>query len=65
LIRFQLYALGRDGSVNWRLLGGNNRDLGRGVDPYPDAESCRLGIKNLLARLDRAETFPPTRPRWS
>ncbi len=56
MIRFQLHTWGREGVVNWRLLGGNNRDLGRGFEPFPDAEACRLGIKNLLARLDQTET---------
>jgi hypothetical protein len=56
LIRFQLYTWGRDSVVNWRLLGGNNRDLGRGFESFPDTEACRLGIKNLLAGLDQTET---------
>lgn len=50
--QFQIYSLGGDGPVRWRLLGGNHRDLGRSVLEYADAESCRIGIKELLAGLD-------------
>jgi hypothetical protein len=33
--------------VRWRLLSGNNRELGRGLAQFEDLESCRLGIKEL------------------
>jgi hypothetical protein len=50
--QFQIYALGTEGPLRWRLLGGNHRDLGRGLLDYEDDESCRLAIKQLLAGLD-------------
>jgi hypothetical protein len=56
---FQMFAATDQGEIRWRLLSGNNRDLGRGVAAYADAESCRLGIKQMLAVLD--ELVPQVR----
>jgi hypothetical protein len=43
----QLYAPTEFAPIRWRLLGGNNRELGRGTGEFADRESCLLGIKNL------------------
>lgn len=54
--RVQLFARTPSDAVRWRLLSSNNREIGRGLESYPDAESCRLAVKELQARLDYAET---------
>ena len=54
--RVQLFARTPVDDVRWRLLSSNNREIGRGVDTYPDAESCRLAVKELQAELDAADT---------
>lgn len=43
----QLYASDAAAPIKWRLLGGNNRELGRGTGEFGDRESCLLGIKHL------------------
>lgn len=48
----QLFAADERAEVRWRLLSGNNRELGRGAAGHPDAESCLLGIKAVLVMLD-------------
>lgn len=52
--RFQLIPGGRiavtpenGGGVAWRLLGPNNRELGRAARVYPDAESAHDAISRL------------------
>ena len=55
----QLFASGATAPVRWRLLSGNNRDMGRGVDQFDDAESCRLTLKQLQA--DAADLIPKVR----
>lgn len=54
--RYQLTPGGRlvhdpsAGGVGWRLLGSNNRELGRASRAYPDAESA-LGAVAAVRRL--------------
>lgn len=43
------------GALSWRLLATNNRDLGRAPGAYPDAEACRVAIRELQAAVGRAE----------
>ena len=50
--RVQLFAPTAMDPVRWRLLSSNNREIGRGAESYPDAESCRLAVKELQANLD-------------
>ena len=45
----QLFAQSEGSPVRWRVLSGNNRELGRGSGEFPDQESCVLGIKHLQA----------------
>lgn len=40
----------------WRLLGANNRELGRGPQDFPDEESCRQAVEWLRANIERAAT---------
>jgi hypothetical protein len=58
---FQLFATDFDSDIRWRLLSGNNRELGRSANSYPDAESCQLEIKHVLAGV--AELVPHVRRR--
>lgn len=39
----------------WRLVGGNNRELGRSLETFPDESACRLAVTALQRGLDRAE----------
>jgi hypothetical protein len=45
------------GTLSWRLLATNNRDLGRAPDGYPDAEACRAAIRDLQASVGQAESI--------
>ena len=42
--RFRILRHRWDGSLTWRLLATNNRDLGRAPTAYADAESCRTAV---------------------
>jgi hypothetical protein len=53
--QFQIYSLGVTGCVRWRLLGRNNRDLGRGADEYSDVDAARAGITQTQRTLDTLE----------
>jgi hypothetical protein len=53
---FQVYSDGPEQLLHWRLLSGNNRDMGRGVRTFVDLEDVQLGIKQtqeILTNLDR------------
>ena len=54
-LHFQVYAGLRGQSVRWRLLSGNNRDAGRGVESFPDVESCIVSIQEMLEHVDVLE----------
>jgi uncharacterized protein YegP (UPF0339 family) len=43
------------GTLSWRLLATNNRDLGRAPEGYPDVEACRVAIRDLQATVGKAE----------
>ena len=51
--RFQLVPGGRlvhepaAGGVGWRLLGANNRELGRAAIAYPDAEAALSAVQDV------------------
>jgi hypothetical protein len=76
--RFELYALARSGipharrqadaPVTWRLLSGNNRDLGRAAQSFPDATACLAAIERLRVALAEpvvTVTSPDGRSRWT
>ncbi|HJQ43047.1 MAG TPA: hypothetical protein VJ831_08180 [Jatrophihabitantaceae bacterium] len=48
----QLFASTPAAALRWRLLSGNNREIGRGAEFFPDAESCRIAVKDLQTALD-------------
>jgi hypothetical protein len=50
-LHVQIYSRGPMSPVRWRLVGGNNRDMGRGAREYPDEQSCLVGIKEITANL--------------
>lgn len=55
----QLFAAAANSPIRWRLLSGNNRDMGRGTDEFDDAESARVGLKQL--QVDAADLEPRVR----
>ena len=55
----QLFAQAANAPVRWRLLSGNNRDMGRGTDEFDDAESARVALKQL--QVDAADLVPRVR----
>ena len=55
----QLFALATNAPVRWRLLSGNNRDMGRSLDEYDDPESCRMALKQL--QVDAPDLIPRVR----
>jgi uncharacterized protein YegP (UPF0339 family) len=42
--RFRMLRHRLDGSMTWRLLATNNRDLARAPAGYPDPDSCRAAV---------------------
>lgn len=55
----QLFAQAANAPIRWRLLSGNNRDMGRGCDEFYDAESARVALKQL--QVDAADLMPRVR----
>jgi hypothetical protein len=55
----QLFAQSASAPVRWRLLSGNNRDMGRGLDEFDDPESCGVALKQL--QMDAAGLTPRVR----
>lgn len=45
--RFRILHHRSDGTVSWRLLATNNRDLARAADSYPDPAACRAAVQSL------------------
>jgi hypothetical protein len=43
----QLFAQTATSAVRWRLLSGNNREIGRGAESFPDVESCLVVVKDV------------------
>jgi hypothetical protein len=52
----QLFAATATAPVQWRLLSGNNRDIGHGASEYRDIETCRLAVKELQHGVDDAQS---------
>jgi hypothetical protein len=44
-------------STAWRLVGGNNRELGRSALPYPDVATCLAAVTFLREHLNEADTL--------
>lgn len=49
---FQLFVAQHNSNTRWRLLSGNNRDVGRSAPSFADATSCLQAVEDLLIRLD-------------
>lgn len=50
----------------WRLVGANNRELGRSAQPYVDARACRAGVTLLQRQLPQLTpaVWSDGRGRW-
>jgi uncharacterized protein YegP (UPF0339 family) len=48
----QLFSTAVSAPIRWRLLSGNNRDMGRSTEQYADAHACELAIKELQSNAD-------------
>lgn len=57
--RFQVFTR-RTGAVEWRLIGGNNWELGRSAGTVPDMASALADVGRLQSGLDEVtdEVFP-------
>jgi hypothetical protein len=44
----------------WRLVGSNNRELGRSSQVYPDLAACKAAVTFLQAHIDEAESLVAT-----
>jgi len=52
---YQIFSAEPATPVRWRLLSGNNRDLGRGLIDFASAAECRDGITLLQKALTEFE----------
>jgi hypothetical protein len=66
-MHFQLYAAMSGGAVLWRLLSGNNRDLGRSSAGFADSESCVDAIIAMLGMLSvlQPSVKPAPKNQWA
>lgn len=66
--QIQLFAQSARSPVNWRLLSGNNREVGRGSLGYADVEQALTGVEVVRGDLDRLvrkiNRVEPNRWRW-
>ena len=52
----QLFAATPSAPVQWRLLSGNNRECGRGVESYATVDQCVAvvsGLQRVTGRMER------------
>jgi hypothetical protein len=65
---FQLYRGSATAPVRWRLLGGNNRPIGRSALDYVDVLECLQSLAELTAALPelvgRVDRQPPNLWVW-
>ncbi len=65
---FQLYRTSAGGPVRWRLLGGNNRPIGRSALDHLNVPTCLSSIAQLVAVLPeltgRVDRNPPNLWSW-
>lgn len=65
---FQLYQNAMSSPVRWRLLGGNNRPIGRSALDYPEVPDCLQALAELRQRLaelaGRVDRQPPNHWVW-
>lgn len=48
--QIQFFSTANGAGVGWRMLSGNNREAGRGVDRYADDVMCRHAVSLLQER---------------
>src|SRR5262245_52634477 len=64
----QLFTTLAKAGVKWRLLSGNNREVGRGEHVYADVEAAVVGIKQLQLMIgdfdQRIRHVPSGQWRW-
>jgi hypothetical protein len=53
--QIQLFSPAPDGTVNWRLLSGNNREAGRGAVPSAGVHACLRDVTALQAAVGRLQ----------
>ena len=51
---------GRDDRIVWRLLGANNRELGRSGAQFATIDDCVESVRSLLATLDGGAPVSPS-----
>jgi hypothetical protein len=64
-VRFQVLS-GHD-RYGWRLIGANNRELGRSADGYVSYQGARLAVMRLqqgVGRVVQHSTTDPSTGRW-
>ncbi|HEV7205466.1 MAG TPA: hypothetical protein VGN18_12715 [Jatrophihabitans sp.] len=57
--QIQLFTQSANAAVGWRMLSGNNREAGRGVDRFADESRCRSAVAMLQA--DTMSLYPRVR----
>lgn len=64
---FQICVAADGRSASWRLLSGNNRNLGRAGRSYETIEQCASAISAMVDRLDALQALvrPAGEHRWA
>lgn len=64
---FQICVSADGSSASWRLLSGNNRNLGRAGRSYDNVEQCAEAISVMVDRLDALQPLvrPAGEHRWA
>jgi uncharacterized protein YegP (UPF0339 family) len=52
---FQIYGASPRAPLRWRLLSGNNRDIGRGADEFATVNACRDAIETLRRNVSELD----------
>jgi len=52
---FQIFGVSLRSPLRWRLLSGNNREIGRSVAEFPDTNTCSAAVEALQAGIDDLE----------
>lgn len=51
----QMFAAFEGANISWRLLSGNNREIGRGAQSFADVVGCRLALQRLQSVVSDLE----------
>lgn len=52
----QMFGQSQGAPVSWRLLSGNNREIGRGVQTFADPATCSAAVRQLQARVSELQS---------